>query len=258
MDASDGVNTDGTFGVGEGALRVFDGTGRLLDRNVTVGTRLVSGEFSPLPLTLYFDSRVGEAYMPQSFNTLTGSTSSLWLPSILPGFNAVGNGSARSLGADRVLNDIRTFQNFLIPAADPEMQRGNEIEMVFQYGGLFCVRLADESDITSVAPWSFRIAETKRQRGGVTILNNVIDSNRRERTRLEVEVPSPGNVVIQVFTLDGNVVRVLQRGRIGGGNYTYYWDGTNAKGNPVARGMYFIRVVGPDIDEIRKVMVVKE
>ncbi len=258
MYASDGVNTDGTFGVGEGALRVFDGTGRLLDRNVTVGTRLVSGEFSPLPLTLYFDSRVGEAYMPQSFNTLTGSTSSLWLPSILPGFNAVGNGSARSLGADRVLNDIRTFQNFLIPAADPEMQRGNEIEMVFQYGGLFCVRLADESDITSVAPWSFRIAETKRQRGGVTILNNVIDSNRRERTRLEVEVPSPGNVVIQVFTLDGNVVRVLQRGRIGGGNYTYYWDGTNAKGNPVARGMYFIRVVGPDIDEIRKVMVVKE
>jgi hypothetical protein len=25
----------------------------------------------------------------------------------------------------------------------------------------------------------------------------------------------------------------------------------------VARGMYFIRIVGPEIDEIRKVMVVK-
>jgi hypothetical protein len=35
------------------------------------------------------------------------------------------------------------------------------------------------------------------------------------------------------------------------------WDGTNAGGNPVARGMYFVRVVGPDIDEIRKVMVIK-
>jgi flagellar hook assembly protein FlgD len=51
---------------------------------------------------------------------------------------------------------------------------------------------------------------------------------------------------------------VLERGRKGAGTYSYYWDGTNLGGRPVARGMYFVRVVGPDIDEIRKVMVVKE
>ena len=58
--------------------------------------------------------------------------------------------------------------------------------------------------------------------------------------------------------LDGNVVKVLQRGLKGGGTYSYYWDGTNGAGNPVTRGLYFIRVVGPDMDEMRKVMVVKE
>ena len=37
----------------------------------------------------------------------------------------------------------------------------------------------------------------------------------------------------------------------------YHWNGTNNSGNAVARGIYFIRVVGPGIDETRKVMVVK-
>jgi|GEM_PF-1644006 len=256
--ASDGVNTDGVFSENEGALRVFDGTGRLLDRNVTVGTRLVSGEASPLPLTLFFDVNPPNTVMPDFFNNATGATSELWLPSVLPSFNKIGNTAARSLGAERILDNLRTLRNFVIPEADDEMVPGSSVEMLFRYGDLYCPRLEDESDITSVAPWGFRVAETKKQRGGVTILNNVIDSNKRERAILNVEVPSAGNIVIQVFTLDGNLVRVLDRGRKGAGNYTYYWDGSNVGGRAVARGMYFIRVVGPDIDEIRKVMVIKE
>ena len=41
------------------------------------------------------------------------------------------------------------------------------------------------------------------------------------------------------------------------GDYTASWDGKNRGGRAVSRGMYFIRVVGPEIDEIRKVMIVK-
>ena len=81
---------------------------------------------------------------------------------------------------------------------------------------------------------------------------------KREKTIVQVELPKAGNVVVQVFTLDGNVVKVLERGLKGGGTYSYFWDGTNAAGNAVARGIYFIRVVGPGMDEIRKVMVIKE
>ncbi len=256
--ASDGVNADGVFGAGEGALRVFDGTGSLLDRNVTIGTRLTSGMASPLPLTMYFDANPGAATAPNLFNSAANAESRLWLPSVLPGFNLMGNGAARALAPDAILNGLQTLRNFTIPEADVDMEIGNSMDMVFRYGGLFCVRLDDETDIASVAPWTFRVSETRKQRGGVTILNNVIDSNRRERTMLRVELPRAGNLVIQVFTLDGNLVRVLERNRRGGGTYTYEWDGTNAGNRPVARGMYFIRVVGPDIDEIRKVMVVKE
>jgi flagellar hook assembly protein FlgD len=60
-----------------------------------------------------------------------------------------------------------------------------------------------------------------------------------------------------VFTLDGNLVRTLVRENKAAGEYRAAWDGKNSGGREVARGLYFIRVVAPGIDEIRKVMVVK-
>lgn len=256
--ASDGVNEDGVFGQGEGALRVFDGTGRLLDRNITVGTRLTTGGPAPLPLTMFFDAAPAPATFPTLFNQILGSSSTLWLPGIVSGFNRQGNGAARSRSPDAIIDADRTLRNFTIPAADDEMVPGSRMELVFRYGSLYLARLADENDLTSLAPWSFKVTETKKQRGGVTIFNNVIDSNKRERTSVQVDVPRSGNIVIQIFTLDGNLLKTLERGMKGAGSYTYYWDGTNNAGRAVARGMYFIRVVGPDIDEIRKVMVIKE
>ena len=97
-----------------------------------------------------------------------------------------------------------------------------------------------------------------RQKGGTTILNNVINSLNNEETVVEVQVPQTGFLTVQVLTLDGNVVKVLQRGRVEEGTYYYKWNGTNISGAAVARGMYFVRVVGPNIDETRKVMVIKE
>jgi len=110
-----------------------------------------------------------------------------------------------------------------------------------------------------VRPFKFDIHDITRQRGGVTILNNVINSNNSERVYLDYKLEKPGRVTIQVFTLDGNLVKSLKR-EYQYASSSYYrvsWDGTNQGGRPVARGMYFIRVVAPGIDEIRKVMVIK-
>lgn len=123
---------------------------------------------------------------------------------------------------------------------------------------LYAVRLKDESDLSSIDLWSLNILDIVQQKGGVTILNNVIDSSNDEKTVVEVDVATAGNLTVQVLTLDGNVVKVLQRGRVDSGKYYYQWDGKNIAGDSVARGMYFIRVVGPNLDETRKVMVVKE
>jgi hypothetical protein len=108
-----------------------------------------------------------------------------------------------------------------------------------------------------VAPFMFEIHNITRQRSGVTILNNVIKPSSGEKVYLDYHLSRNGPVTIQVFTLDGTLVKVLVRENKSSGEYRTDWDGRNNGGRDVARGMYFIRVVAPDIDEIRKVMVVK-
>jgi len=110
-----------------------------------------------------------------------------------------------------------------------------------------------------VQPFSFQVDSVKRQRSGVTILNNVINVSIRERVFLEYYLVRGGRVTVQVFTLDGTLVKVLENSTQAASDaypYRLEWNGTNNGGRPVARGMYFIRIVAPDIDEIRKVMVV--
>jgi hypothetical protein len=106
--------------------------------------------------------------------------------------------------------------------------------------------------------WSFSLKDLKLQRGGVTILNNVINVSIREQTVVQVNMKESGNLSVCVTTLDGNVVKWLTKGHASEGVHNFKWDGTNKSGNPVARGLYFVRVVAPEIDETRKVMCVKD
>ena len=122
---------------------------------------------------------------------------------------------------------------------------------------LFAVRQTDSANLLSLDLWSFRLKDTVAQRGGVTILNNVINSEQGEKVVVKVNQAQKGNLNVLVMTLDGNIVDYLHRGESEEGEHFYSWDGSNRKGNPVARGMYFIRVTGPGLDETRKVLVVK-
>ena len=122
---------------------------------------------------------------------------------------------------------------------------------------LFALRLADSSDILSLDLWSVKLKSSTSQRGGITILNNVINVINGEKVTLKVNLPSDGKLNVIITTLDGNVIKYLARGQTNAGEHLYTWDGKNANGNNVARGMYFIRVTGSGIDETRKIMVVK-
>lgn len=90
-------------------------------------------------------------------------------------------------------------------------------------------------------------------------MNNVINPDRGERAQLllNLDADNAGMFTINVFNLAGDLIDVLHRGRLEAGEHTTTWDGTNRAGRIVARGIYFIRVVGPGIDEYRQVMVVR-
>lgn len=111
---------------------------------------------------------------------------------------------------------------------------------------------------SSLDLWSFKLKSLVSQRGGVTILNNVINASRGESTVVKVTMPSDGSLSVVVMTLDGDIVQYLQHGTASSGDHYYKWNGTTKSGKRVARGMYFVRVFGSGIDETRKVMVVKD
>ena len=122
---------------------------------------------------------------------------------------------------------------------------------------LFAVRLLDSSDLLSLDLWSFKLKSLTLQRGGVTIFNNVINVTNGESLTLQVDVAEEGTLNVMIMTLDGNIIDYLAHGKTAAGTYHYSWNGRNKAGNPVARGMYFIRVTGKNFDETRKVMVVR-
>ncbi len=122
---------------------------------------------------------------------------------------------------------------------------------------LYALRMHDTTDIGSLDLWSFRLKGITSQRGGVTILNNVINASHGEKTVIKVDVPTEGKLNVIVMTLDGNIITYLHKGNAKAGENYFTWDGKNRNGSLVARGMYFVRVVGSDFDETRKVMVVK-
>lgn len=149
------------------------------------------------------------------------------------------------------------LRQFGFPGNDPEIQTGEELEFIFRLGDKYAVRATDPNDPRSVAPFIIPFGDVIEQRGGVTILNNVIDPTNRERTVLRYTLAEPGHLRVRVFSLDGALVDTVFSGPQGTGSYNLSWDGRNAQDDVVARGIYFVRITGPGIDEYRKVLVVK-
>ncbi|MDA8426769.1 MAG: hypothetical protein M0Z80_11595, partial [Treponema sp.] len=256
-----------TAAEGIGLIRAFDGSQWLRADDITVQAALQPA-LSAYPLTLWFDSNVASSLQ----------NSGLWLPSFseagfsglvpYPNASPWGRGASYSLGTSIGSN----LWNFILPKSDPRIVSISNLGFFFTLQTpplgstpLYAARLDIPAGTAIpsnwyrlVKPFSFEIHDVRLQRGGASILNNVIDPTRGETARLSYQLPSSGAVTVTVFTLDGDVVKRLVLATQAAGDYSVDWDGKNMGGRPVARGVYFIRVVAPNIDEIRKVLVVRK
>ena len=296
-DGSVGFSSQNLYGDGSYATRAFDGSGtsgntvhEKEDITMKIMVENVDSAQIPSSLKMFIDNMPDPASVSAEFNELTGLNSRVWLPSdhpVLPTISAAGNTHAAALDPQSVDSGTYTFKlinrpntpgnlnyaagsrvGFLFPMADS----GGNLIMMDNDGDaisppkpaptpnvpLYALRLKDPNDPASIDLWSFDIASVKRQAGGASILNNVINVNTGEQTLIKVDTERAGSLSVIVMTLDGDVLKVLHSGRVEKGEHIYKWDGRNANGEPVARGLYFIRIVGPDIDETRKVMAVRE
>jgi hypothetical protein len=241
---------------GIGRITDFDGSAFLEDRDITLQASILPAASAAgvADLELYF---AGNVAYPQLYLNA-------WVPDSPPAAlstddllrrhpqNAVAAGTATQTGSSGSLRD------FLLDSTDPHLRDGADIGLVFVTDtGLPCLRIPDPGDPRSARPWGFKMRDLRTQRGEATVTNNVINPLRGETAYVTYTLSQPGRVSVTVFSLSGDVVDVLYRGARAAGEYTTTWDGRNRGGRVVARGVYFIRIVGPGVDETRKVLVVK-
>lgn len=250
---------------------------------------IMSGAANGEGLALVYDekSNIRPEWKSNKYNLFTGSEWRLWLDNHLDAlatnFNATPlsaslpalSPSFENVEDSEILKNMRWQNEAFNLAAGKEYQfffkildsSGNIIKInhdgdkTTQRIPLYAFRMPKEriaaGDFSFIDLWSFRTKDLTKQRGGVTILNNVINASTGEKTAVEVNMKSAGNLNVFVMTLDGNIVKRLSKGSVKAGTHYFYWDGKNNAGKPVARGLYFVRVSGKDIDETRKVMVIK-
>ena len=249
-----------------------------------------------LSLVYDMKSNIKDSWKSDKFNLLTGSDWRIWLDRSLESLASAFNDSALSTKLPGDAPKIEAVENsdilknmtfekeafnlsvgneyqLFFKILDPEEKTGLPLDtdkaITINHDGdkttaripLYAFRMPEErikaGDFSFIDLWSFLVSDITQQRGGVTILNNVINAGIGEKTVIEVDMKSEGNLNVFVMTLDGNIIKRLSKGTVSAGTHYYYWDGKNNAGNPVARGLYFVRVSGSGIDETRKVMVVK-
>jgi len=60
-----------------------------------------------------------------------------------------------------------------------------------------------------------------------------------------------------IYTLTGQVVRVLSDGECAVGRYSLVWDGRDDAGRDVASGVYLCRMVAGEYHAVRKMLLIK-
>lgn len=245
-------------------------------------------------VNLYFNNDTENKMTSEQFNKKIGGNLRIWFPNIMENhfdfFTYNKNASYGTICSERVdEDDISAGLKFEFPKSVVKNWKSeNQISYLFSYLNednsqvniypapkynlltglyelnnsmkfpLFAIRMKDVNDITSLDLWSFKVKSVTNQRGGVTILNNVINATYGEKAIVKINLPQDGNLDVMVMTLDGNIVTYLNHGATTSGEHYFTWNGTNNAGSKVARGLYFVRVISSTIDETRKIMVVKD
>jgi len=227
-----------------------------------------AGDNDPALPTL--DVRVLAEKAPSSSNVIlhffskNSAEHKFWYPSTMPpppslpsiNLSSFANSQVGTTNYSPTLNG--NLITSIIPSTDPSLKEGKVGQFMYVYNNwLPCARLRKPNDILSFDVWNFKIVGVRMQKGGVSIFDNVVNPHKGQSATIAAHLKKSGMLTIQIMTLDGNIVRTLTRSHHNAGDHFYLWDGRNNGGNPVASGMYFVRIAGPDIDEVRKILIIK-
>lgn len=77
------------------------------------------------------------------------------------------------------------------------------------------------------------------------------------QTVIRYALPAPGAVELSIYNMAGQRVRTLARQSQASGEHAVTWDGRTGDGRAVGTGVYLYRLHGPEIDQTRRMLIVK-
>lgn len=90
------------------------------------------------------------------------------------------------------------------------------------------------------------------------LLNTLIFPNPfRSEAQIKFVSEQPGRVQVDIFDLQGRLVKSLADCLFDPGIHKITWDGTNQNGNPVQNGQYFCRIASNGMAETQKLIYLK-
>lgn len=76
----------------------------------------------------------------------------------------------------------------------------------------------------------------------------------RTEVKFSFTIKQPSHVRLVIYNAAGQCIRELMSGYMTAGRYTCVWDGTDARGNRVAGGVYFYRLESGKVTQTRKLI----
>jgi len=76
-------------------------------------------------------------------------------------------------------------------------------------------------------------------------------------TRIRYSLARPASVLLQIYDIEGALVRTLAEGIRAAGSHEVAWDGRNAAGDALSSGVYFCRLEVPGRSEVRKMVLLR-
>jgi len=92
---------------------------------------------------------------------------------------------------------------------------------------------------------------------GARIAVKAVPNPFNPQTSIVFEMPSRGDVQVEIFDVRGRSVRSLHRGVLDAGEHAQIWDGRADDGRPVASGVYFARVQTKGLAAAARLVLVK-
>jgi hypothetical protein len=93
--------------------------------------------------------------------------------------------------------------------------------------------------------------------GEIDLTDNLIRPRLSNATTIDVLIYVEGQLKVQIFTIEGKLVKTIYDGTAPAGTTTRTWDGTNDQGQGVASGTYLVKATGPKLDTIKKIIVIR-